>query len=101
MIVSSIWLTATSRPPDRFGPLCDEMDVWKHCIRILRHHLRGWGANVGGNIRARKEALMREVKEPDVKADNVGLSQEEWARRYGAEEEMIFILTCEEMYWQQ
>lgn len=24
-----------------------------------------------------------------------------WARRYGAEDEMIFILTCEEMYWQQ
>lgn len=44
---------------------------------------------------------MCEVKELDEKADRVGLSQEECARRYVVEDEMIFILTCEDMYWQQ
>jgi hypothetical protein len=49
----------------------------------------------------RKERLLEEIKDLDVRADSIGLSNDEWARRYAIEDEMIFVLACEEMYWQQ
>lgn len=56
---------------------------------------------MGGQLRAHKDALLLEVKNLDTNADTIGLSYEGWARRYAAEDEMIFILTFEEMYRQQ
>lgn len=53
---------------------------------------------MGSHLRTRKENLMREIRELDARADTMGLSNEEWARRYAAEDEMVFILTCEDMY---
>lgn len=97
--MTKIWEEARANRPHRYGPLCDALDEWQHCIRRSHHHLRGWGANVGSQMRARKEALMMEVKTLDAKADTVWLSHDEWARRYATEDEMIFILTCEDMYW--
>lgn len=58
------------------------------------------GANFGSDLIRCKEALLKEIKQLDNKADFMGLSHDGWTRRYAVEEEMIFVLTCEEMYWQ-
>lgn len=59
----------------------------------------GMGGKYGGDLGRRKEALLDEIKLLDSKADSAGLSHDEWARRYATEDEMIFVLTCQEMYW--
>lgn len=46
-------------------------------------------------------ALPDELAGFDARADSIGLTSLEWSRRYAVEVEMIFILKCEEIYWQQ
>ena len=58
----SIWEAARANRPHRYGPLCDSLDEWKHCIRRSRHYLRGCGVNVGGQTQARMEELGAEIK---------------------------------------
>jgi hypothetical protein len=60
--VNTIWEEARANHPHRYGPLCDALDEWQHCIHRLRHHLRGRGANMGCQMRVHKDALMSEIK---------------------------------------
>lgn len=78
--VAEIWARAEAHPPHRYGPLCDVLDEWQNCIRRLRHHLRGWGANVGSDLKTRKQALLAEIVALDNRADSLGLSHDKWAR---------------------
>ena len=77
------------------------MDRWQHCIRKQRQHLRGWGANVGAALRSRKASLLTAIQELDTLADSPGLTEEDWKMRYSLENDLLFITTCEEIYWRQ
>jgi len=96
--VSSIWIQLGIVP---LTSMALYAMLWTFATLCAHRHLRGWGTNVGSHLKARKEALMSEVSALDTKADLSGLTQEEWARRYTVEDEMIFILTCKEIYWKQ
>lgn len=64
-------------------------------------NLYGWGANLDCALHKRKAYLLRNIKSLDDEADAVGLSKSEWGSCYFHEQEMEFILYCEEIYWQQ
>lgn len=56
---------------------------------------------MGSALEARKQALLAKLANLDSRADAGGITHDEWAQRYTVDDEMIFILRCEEMYWQQ
>jgi mannosylglycoprotein endo-beta-mannosidase len=63
--------------------------------------MRGWGANVGAELRQKKGLLLTEIKNLDSRSDSVGLSAEEWLRRYALEDSLIEIYRGEEVFWRQ
>lgn len=50
-------------------------------IASLRQFLSGWGANLHGDINESKKAILDFIKSLDIKANNMGLSTEEWMER--------------------
>jgi hypothetical protein len=63
--------------------------------------MRSWGANVGAELRQKKGLLLTEIKNLDSRSDSVGLSTEEWLRRYALEDSLVEIYRGEEVYWRQ
>ncbi|XP_020193058.1 uncharacterized protein [Aegilops tauschii subsp. strangulata] len=57
----------------------------------------GLGANLGADIRARKGALLDQIKVPDGLADGQGLSPDDWLRRYSLEASFMDIYKSEEL----
>lgn len=62
--------------------------------------MRGWGANLGAELRARKGELLDQIKTLDVLADSAGLSADEWLQRYSLEASLMEIYKGEELFWQ-
>ncbi|KAE8780310.1 putative NOT transcription complex subunit VIP2 [Hordeum vulgare] len=60
--------------------------------------MKGWGANVGRDIRLRKGALLLQIQCMDMRADVSGLSADDWALRYSLEDELLEIYKKEETY---
>lgn len=58
---------------------------------LIRHYLRGWGANIDSEMRRRKEALRTEIAVLDLPADTTGMSTADWARWYEVERELTFL----------
>jgi hypothetical protein len=100
-LVINNWDFSLQTPPHSYGMICDQMDLWQSCIRNLRSYLRGWGANLDCDLRAKKKELGELLKILDERVDLCGLSEPEWAFCYELEAELTFILRCEELYWQQ
>nr|XP_020149437.1 uncharacterized protein LOC109734646 [Aegilops tauschii subsp. strangulata] len=48
-----------------------------------RWFMKGWGANLGRDLRERKKALLTAIQALDLRADTVGLSPDEWLSRSG------------------
>jgi mannosylglycoprotein endo-beta-mannosidase len=63
--------------------------------------MRGWGANVGAELRQKKGLLLMEIKNLDSRSDSVGLSAEEWLQRYALEDSLVEIYEGEEVFWRQ
>lgn len=61
--------------------------------------MKGWGANLGRDLKVRKAGLLFEIQLLDLKVNGVGLSSEEWAIRYNLEDELLKIYCKEETYW--
>jgi hypothetical protein len=55
----------------------------------IRKFLRGFGSNIRGDHRSRKEELKRDIAELDKKADRGELDGPRWATRYRLEEELV------------
>jgi hypothetical protein len=61
--------------------------------------MKGWGANLGRDLRERKKALLSAIQVLDLRADASGLSPEEWLSRYDLEDQLSVIYSDEEAYW--
>lgn len=63
--------------------------------------MRGWGANVGRDLKIRKGSLLADIQVLDLQANTAGLSPEEWALRYNLEDELLEIYRKEQEYWRR
>ena len=63
--------------------------------------MKGWGANIGRDLRVQKASLLEEIRAMDLRADISGISAEEWAHRYNLEESLMEIYSKEEEFWHQ
>jgi hypothetical protein len=63
--------------------------------------LKGWGANLGKEKKAFKARIIAEIEALDKIADEVGLDEDGWARRYHLEDQILAIFKMEEEYWRQ
>ncbi|XP_073361240.1 uncharacterized protein [Aegilops tauschii subsp. strangulata] len=68
------------------------------CAKRSRQFMKGWGANVGRDIRERKKALLEAIQSLDLCTDAMGLSADEWMLRYDLEDQLTVIYTDEEAY---
>nr|XP_051221930.1 uncharacterized protein LOC127340196 [Lolium perenne] len=91
------WLQAASSPPWVFNAV----DVWHHCAKLARQFMRGWGANLGADLRLRKSSLLEQIQALDRVADADGLDAEEWLQRYALEHSLMEIYKGEEVFWRQ
>jgi len=57
----------------------------------LRKFLRGWGANVGGEVQKKKEAILMNIKAIDSESDQHDISAEKWDERHKLEAELMSI----------
>ncbi|KAE8804258.1 hypothetical protein D1007_19835 [Hordeum vulgare] len=62
--------------------------------------MRGWGANLGADLRARKGALLGQLQELDDLADGPGLTPDDWIRRNSLDTSLMDIFKSEELFWQ-
>ena len=63
--------------------------------------MKGWGENVGRDLRIRKGSILAEIQALDLYADAVGLSPDEWALHYSLEDTLMDIYSKEEEYWRK
>ncbi|KAE8804351.1 putative NOT transcription complex subunit VIP2 [Hordeum vulgare] len=77
------------------------VDDWHFLVKGPRQFMKGWGANVGRDLKLRKGALLLEILCLDLRADKSGLSADEWALRYSLEDDLLEIYRKEEAYWRQ
>ena len=83
----------------RFPPRAyNAVDIWHHCAKVVRQFMRGWGANMGAELRSRKSALLGRIQALDEASDTVGLSVEEWLQRYALEKSLTDIYKGEEIF---
>ncbi|KAE8781820.1 hypothetical protein D1007_44881 [Hordeum vulgare] len=67
----------------------------------LKAAMKGWGANLGADLRVRKGALLGQLKALDEFADGSGLSPDEWIRRNSLDTSLMDIFKSEELFWQR
>ncbi|KAE8801805.1 hypothetical protein D1007_22603 [Hordeum vulgare] len=96
-LVHGRWRLAASSPPRVFYAV----DVWHHCAKLARQAMKGWGANLGADLRARKGVLLGQIKALDELADGSGLSPDDWIRRYSLDTLFMDIFKSEELFWQR
>ena len=93
-MVQEVWIHRFTEARGR-----DIVDWWNHMSVGLRQHLRGWSRNMGKEARDNKRRLVEKISGLDLKADSVGLDEEEWAFRYHLEAQLLQIYSMEEEYW--
>uniref|UniRef100_A0A453DUX6 Uncharacterized protein n=1 Tax=Aegilops tauschii subsp. strangulata TaxID=200361 RepID=A0A453DUX6_AEGTS len=86
-LVCDHWLEAIASPPRVFCAV----DFWHHCAKMARRVMKGWRANLGADLRARKGGLLDQIKVLDGLADAPGLSPDDWVRRYSLEASLMDI----------
>ncbi|KAE8800176.1 retrotransposon unclassified [Hordeum vulgare] len=58
-LVRERWRAAAASMPRVFCAV----DVWHHCTKLTRQAMKGWGANLGADLRARKGALLDQIQD--------------------------------------
>ena len=91
------WLEAAAHPPRVFNAV----DVWHHCAQLARQFMRGWGANLGAELKQRKASLLSDIQALYLASDSVGLDPQEWQQRYALEASLLEIFKGEELFWRQ
>jgi hypothetical protein len=91
------WEAARISTPRVFNAV----DVWHHCAKMSRQFMRGWGANLGAELRQSKAIILARIHDLDAASDSVGLSAEEWLQRYALEASLMEIYKGEEVFWRQ
>ena len=66
---------------------------------MVRQFMRGWGANIGAELRLRKASILAEIQTLDQASDSVGLSADDWLQRYALENSIMEIYKGEEVFW--
>lgn len=95
-MVKARLLEAAASPPR----VSSVVDVWHHRAKLARQFTRGWGANHGAEMRARKWALLDQIRVLDEMADGPGLAPDDWILRYSLEASHMEIYKGEELYSQ-
>ncbi|KAE8808995.1 hypothetical protein D1007_14421 [Hordeum vulgare] len=93
-LVRARWHLAVASPPCVFCAV----DIWQHCAKMARQAMKGWGANLAADLRARKGALLGLIKTLDDLADGPGLSPDDWTRRYSLDADLMDIFRSEELF---
>ncbi|KAE8799373.1 hypothetical protein D1007_25313 [Hordeum vulgare] len=93
-LVRDRWLRAAVSPPRVYCAV----DIWHHCAKMARQAMKGWGANLGADLRARKGVLLGQIKTLDDLADGSGLFPDDWIRRYSLDAELMGIFSSEELF---
>ena len=93
--VQTHWVSARAEPHRQMSIL----DEWHHLSQRSRQFMKGWGANLGRDLRERKKALLTAIQALDLRADTVSLSPDEWLSRYDLDDQLSIIYTDEEAYW--
>ncbi|XP_073359512.1 uncharacterized protein [Aegilops tauschii subsp. strangulata] len=88
---------------DKSSPNVDRvrMRLFNDCIADLALRHEGLGANLGADLRARKGALLDQIKVLDDLDDGQGLCPDGWLRRYALESSLMDIYKSEELFWQR
>ncbi|XP_073358166.1 uncharacterized protein [Aegilops tauschii subsp. strangulata] len=86
------WLEARALSQSLSRP-SSTVDSWHFCAKRGRQFMKGWGANLGRDLRERKKALLSAIQALDLRADATGLS------RYDLEDQLSIIYSDEEAYW--
>ncbi|KAE8778729.1 retrotransposon protein [Hordeum vulgare] len=95
--VRDCWRLSASSTPRVFCVV----DVWHHFAKLARQSMKGWGANLGAHLRARKGALLGQLKALDHLADGPSLSSDDWIRRNSLDTLLKDIFKSEELFWQR
>uniref|UniRef100_A0A453CV71 Endonuclease/exonuclease/phosphatase domain-containing protein n=1 Tax=Aegilops tauschii subsp. strangulata TaxID=200361 RepID=A0A453CV71_AEGTS len=93
--VAAKWTSARSSPHRSMSVV----DSWQFCAKLGRQFMKGWGANLGRDLRERKKVLLSAIQALDYRADTSGISPDEWMVRYDLEDQLATIYTDEEAYW--
>jgi hypothetical protein len=84
-IVEDKWIHNRGRCPAR----AYSMDKWHGGVATLRNFLKGWGRNVRGEYKRRKEELMQQIIKADVEElEGMNLQGEQLCKRYQLEAEV-------------
>ena len=74
------------------------VDSWQFCAKLARQFVKGWGMNLGRDLRECKKALLTATQALDTRADTSGISPDEWMLRYDHEDQLSTIYADEEAY---
>jgi hypothetical protein len=96
-LVENKWLSLLDSPSHCRDPI----DLWIKLSEGLHKFLKGWGANQRSFNRRNKDVLLQQIQELDLLANNSGLDDEGWSRRYHLEEHLMAIHRDEEEFWHQ
>ena len=77
------------------------MDKWHGLISNLRKMLKGWGNNLRGDFRRKKEELLARIKSLDDLLTSDEATGNEGEERSRLESELEALFEEEEIYWQQ
>ena len=91
------WELAVATPPRAYNVV----DIWHHCAKVARQFMRGWGANVGAELRKTKAEILDQIQTLDVMADSLGLTADACLQRYALETSLMEIYYGEEIFWRQ
>ncbi|KAE8778177.1 hypothetical protein D1007_48945 [Hordeum vulgare] len=68
---------------------------------MARQFMKGWGPNLGRNLRERKKSLIDSTQALDLRDDSLGLSPDEWVTRYNLEDQLAVICSDKQAFWRQ
>jgi hypothetical protein len=82
-LVDNKWGETKNKCPDNVYSL----DKWHGCVALLRNFLKGWGRNVRGDYRRKKNELMEQIQciDGEMPAQGGGADAERWRKRYQLE----------------
>ena len=75
------------------------LDKWHSLLAGLRKFLKGWGNNLRGDFRRRKDELINKIKDIDA-LERAGMDPDGKCRA-DLESELETLIEKEELYWQQ
>ena len=79
----------------------DSIDTFNIKIKRIKKFFKGWGSNLFGHNKKRKQELKNELQQMETLEELVGLSPEEQHMRFQIQVELYNLYTEEESYWYQ